>query len=74
MRRFAYSVIDSVTRKTMVLCDASYNNACWYIDSLAEQHNFRVLGTETRNDLTIIKCTSGITFYYDEARGFLMKD
>ena len=74
MRIFRTVTIDSVTKKEMVLSDASYNNACFYIDCISELHGFRVLGTETNGNITVIKCTAGLTFYYDEARGYLLKD
>ena len=74
MRIFKSTCIDSKTNMEMVLSDASYNNAAWYIDNLARVNHFRVLGTETVSDLTKIICTAGITFYYDEARGYLLKE
>lgn len=74
MKIFRCVAIDTVTKKEMILSEASYNNACFYIDCISELHGFRVLGTETNGNITTIKCTAGLTFYYDEARGYLLKD
>ena len=74
MKRFKTLCIDKKTGKEMVLEDCSYNNACWWIDNAAKVNNFRVLGTEKSGDLIVVNCTAGITFYYDEPRGFLLKD
>ena len=74
MKIFKNTCIDTKTNMEMVLSDASYNNAAWYVDNLASINSFRVLGTETVGDLTKIICTAGITFYYDEARGYLLKE
>ena len=74
MRRVKCLCIDNKTRKEVVLTDCSYNHACWWIDNAAKTNHFRVLGTEKSGDYVVIKCTAGITFYYDEAREFLLKD
>lgn len=68
MRVFKAVCIDSKTGHEMILSDASYNAACSYLDN-----RFDVVDVTMENGLAVILTGQG-RFYYDEIRGYLMRE
>lgn len=78
MKIYKTTCIDAKTNLEIVASEIGYNQACWYVDSKAKLHMFRVFGVEDRivngYPLRAIRCTAGITFYHDEIRDLLLKE
>ena len=68
MRIFKATCIDTETGHEMILSDASYNAACFYLDN-----RFDVVDITMENGLAVILTRQG-RFYYDEIRGYLMRE
>lgn len=70
MKKFNCACVDSLTGYEMVLSDASYNNACFYIENqLGEE--IKKITSDYRTNRTIIHTANKI-FIYDENRGYLL--
>lgn len=67
MNKFTASCKDVITGKEIVLSNCTYNQACSYLD-----HVVNILSIKPVGKLTGLYC--GIWFYYDEERGYLLKD
>ena len=75
MRRFQFLILDNKTQLQMVLCDCSYNQACYYLQG---QDVGELLKVTTVNVSPLPYKVSELkyekaTFIYDEQRGFLMQ-
>lgn len=70
MKKFNCACVDSLTGYEMILSDASYNNACFYIENqLGEE--IKKITSNYRTNRTTIHTTNKI-FIYDENRGYLL--
>ena len=74
MKRFSTTCIDNKTGMEMVLCEASYNSACVFLEIENRDKRFgRFLGIEARPlQMAKIKFQKA-TFFYDEERGYLLR-
>lgn len=75
MRYFTSLCIDNVTKKTMVLSGASYNNSCFWLYGKGFKDPDKTT-TDYKSNITTLIFTypKKINFYYDENRGFLLSD
>mgnify|MGYP007092188818 CR=1 FL=1 len=86
MRVFQIACKDSKTGYEMVLSECSFNMAMYYLDSeLVKKHGMEVCSVNTTKDGLQMICfgrwnetesyyEDTIAYYYDEARGYLMKE
>lgn len=75
MRLFTAQAIDSKTKKTMILSEASYNAACFWLYGKGFKDPDKTT-TDYKNNITTLYFSSPakIIFYYDENRGYLLTD
>lgn len=70
MKKFNCACVDSLIRYETVLADASYNNACFYIENQLGAEIKKTISDYYTNRTTIY--TANKTFIYDENRGYLL--
>lgn len=70
MRKFDVACTDVLTGMELVLSDASYNNACSYLSKLGVVESCQ---RERTLEMTKIRMACGMSFFYDEKRGVLLK-
>ena len=70
MKKFNCACVDSLTGYEMVLADASYNNACFYIENQLGAEIKKITSDYHTNRTTVY--TANKTFIYDENRGYLL--
>lgn len=71
MKKFNVCCVDIRRHMEMILEDASYNEACLYLDSYGIKVNKIV--TDSRRNKYVFVTNKGI-FLYDETRGVLVRD
>lgn len=75
MRQFLTQCTNNKTNKTMILSEASYNAACFWLYSRGFKEPDNIT-TDYRNNITTLYYSSPkkAIFYYDEKAGYLMQD
>lgn len=73
MRKFLASCIDNKTKKEIVFSECSFNSAMFEL----EVNGFDITSVKVINGIHEINANKNnktIKFYYDEERGYLLKD
>lgn len=75
MKQFLTQCIDTETRKTMILSDVSYNNACFFLSGKGFKEPEKV-STDYKTGITTLyfKSPKETRFYYNEIKGILTTD
>ena len=70
MKKFNCACVDSLTGHEMVLADASFNNACFYIEHQLNEE-IKKITSDYQTNRSVVYTTNKI-FIYDENRGYLL--
>ena len=71
MKKFTTVCIDNETNKQIILSDCSFNNACYYLQSLSS--NEAEVEVSTIDISTMEIKVGDKKFIYDEKRGLLLR-
>ena len=73
MKKYLVSCVDKLTGLELILSEAGYNEAMFYIDSHSTMLDVHCVKDSRQHDITIINTTTR-RFLYDEARCVLLGD
>lgn len=79
MRKFTTLTIDNKTNKKMVYSECSYNGAMFQLENELYKKGIDIFYTKQTiiNDVPLMKIRTTrneLCYYYDENRGYLLKD